>query len=232
MRVVVFMLLVLASMAHAAAPVMPPCRPGQTTTPVGTKSYICIDWMTGTFAERWFCDAKVDATSPTGYVQTGQWWSYGYGDATVHNLVGNAQIAAVSAYKAAKEAMAGQTDDQLRAWWSANITNQPVNICDPTSPDYAACQTYSTCGRPEFWPPSGIRTQATAVYKQSVKINDPSSGSYTLKKFATIALGVPCDQNTFVVTATEGRVFAVPRSAVKKNSVFDTYPPISYATCE
>jgi hypothetical protein len=98
----------------------------------------------------------------------------------------------------------------MKAAWDANITN---TLEDPASPDHDMFDLYLSTGAPESYPPSGLVTQDTKVYKQRVGV-----GTATWVQIGTVALGVPCDQTLRVEP-----YFSIPRSSVKLASKFDTY---------
>lgn len=224
----ILLTLLLAHDCLAEAPPVPLGFPFQTVPFACTRPYFCADTTLGTFAVTWYCDAKRDATDPRGYVQTGQWWRYGYADATLRTLTSATAATRMAQYYAAHVALVGASADQLTAQWHANF-DSTVAIDDPASPDHAAYPLFLACGNNLGYAPSGLRTHAEKplAYKQS-----PLVPGWKWTVIGTVPAGVPCNSQNRIDDADGTKAyFQIDRTRVVMRSRFDPMPTTAFAEC-
>ncbi len=99
-----------------------------------------------------------------------------------------------------------------------------------TGQDAAVMPAIDSAPVPANPPPSGLVTIDISAYKQSQQVN-----GFVMKKYGTVALGIPCytvaADGTFVYIKV-GNYYLIDRALVKKTVIFDPSPTSAYAICQ
>lgn len=129
------------------------------------------------------------------------------------------------------------------ASWVGLTHDQKVELYDtlmatakPDPEDVALMEKAKTLYWPANPPPSGLVTQAIAVYKRTPKINAPPVWT----KFATVKTGIPCDTQYSLgpltiagTTQLLGPLYRIDRAdpSFKLDSKVDVLPEVAYGIC-